>query len=69
MGDTDLTGQGTASYGLDCKYSVRFYLQIFFDIVYNMRNPDKLTLLDFKIVVGKNPIQWHQGRQIAVPSS
>ena len=32
-------------------------------IVYHIRNPDKLTLLDFNIVVAINLIQWHQGWQ------
>ena len=38
-------------------------------IVYSIGNPNKLTLLDFKIVVAKNLNQRHQGRQRAVPSS
>ena len=55
------------------------FLWIFYDlmdiagvssyILYNMRNPNKLTLLDFEIVVAKNLIQWHQGQQRAVLSS
>ena len=59
--------------------SVRFCLRIFFDlmdsayvngyIVYNMRNLGKLTPLDFKIVVAKNLIQWHQGQKRAALSS
>ena len=67
MGGFDFIDQTAASYRLDCKSSVRFYHRIFFhlidiacansNIVYNMRNPEKLTPLDFKIVVAKNLIQ------------
>ena len=67
MRGVDLMDQRTASYWLDCKPFICFYLRIFFDsmdlayvnsyIVYNMRNPDKLTFLYFKIIVVKNLIQ------------
>ena len=71
--------QRTATYRLDRKSSVRFYLYIFFDLmeitcvnsylIYNMKHPNKLSLLDYKIVVAKNLIQYHQGRKRAVPMS
>ena len=71
MGSVNLMDQRTASYQLHRKFFVRFYLRIFFDlmdiacdksyIVTHIRNPDKLTLLDFNIVVAINLIQWHQG--------
>ena len=51
--------------------SVTFYLCIFFDLmdivcvnsylIYNMKYNNKLSLLDYKIVVAKNLIQYHQG--------
>ena len=57
--------QHTAAYRLDGKSSVRFYLRIFFDLmdiacvnsylIYNMKHPNKLSLLDYKIVVAKTP--------------
>ena len=55
--------QRTAAYRLDRKSSVRFYLRIFFDLmdiacvnsyrIYNMKHPNQLSLLDYKIVVAK----------------
>ena len=67
MGGIDLMDQRTAAYRLDRKSSVRFYLRIFFDLmdiacvnsylIYNMKHPNKLSLLDYKIVVTKNLIQ------------
>ena len=69
MGGIDLMDQRTAAYRLDRKSSVRFYLRIFFDLmdiacansylIYNMLHPNKLSLLDYKIVVSKNLIQYH----------
>ena len=69
MGGVDLMDQPTAAYWLDRKSSVRFYFLIFFDLmdiacvnsylIYNMKNPNKLSLLDYKIVVAKNLIQYH----------
>ena len=32
-----------------------------------MKHPNKLCLLDYKIVVAKNLIQYHQGQKRAVP--
>ena len=32
-----------------------------------MKHPKQLTLLDYKIVLAKNLIRWHQSRQRAVP--
>ena len=79
MGTVDLMDQRTAAYCLDRKSSVRFYLRIFFDLmdiaclnsylIYNMKHPNKLSLLDYKIIVAKNLIQYHQGRKRAVPIS
>ena len=79
MGWVDLMDQQTAAYRLDLKLSVRFYLHIFFDLlniayadsflVYNMKHPEQLTLLSYKIFMAKNLIQWHQSRQRAVPLS
>ena len=67
--------QRTAAYRLDRKSSVRFYLRIFFDLmdiacvnsylIYNIKHPNKLSLLDYKIIVAKNLIQYHQGRKRA----
>ena len=64
--------QRTAAYRLDWKSSVRFYLRIFFDLmdiarvnsylIYNMKHP-KFSLLDYKIDVAKNLIQYHQDRK------
>ena len=79
MGTVDLMDQRTATHCLDRKSSVRFYLHIFFDLmdiacvnsylIYNMKHPNKLSLLDYKIIVAKNLIQYHQGRKKAVPIS
>ena len=79
MVGVDLVDLRTAAYRLDRKSSVRFYLRIFFDLmdiacvnsylIYNMKHPNKLSLLDYKIVVKKNLIQHHQGRKRAVPMS
>ena len=79
MGGVDLMDQRTAAYRLDWKSSVRFYLCIFFDLmdiacansylIYNMKHPNKLSLLDYKIVVAKKVIQYHQSRNRAVPMS
>ena len=38
-------------------------------LIYNMKHPSKLILLDYKIVIAKNLIQYHQGRKRAVPMS
>ena len=79
MGGVALMDQRTAPYRLDQKSSVRFYLQIFFDLmditcvnsylIYSMKHPNKLSLLDYKIVAAKNIIQNRQGRERAVPMS
>ena len=65
MGGVDLMDQRTAAYRLDQNSSVRFYLRIFFDLmdipcvnsylIYNMKHPNKLFLLDYKTVVAKKP--------------
>ena len=77
MGGVDLMDQRTAGYCLDWKSSVRFYLPIFFDLmdilcvnshlIYNIKHPNRLSLLDYKIVVTKNLIQYHQSQKRAVP--
>ena len=79
MGGVALMDQRTAPYRLDQKSSVRFYLHIFFDLmdircvnsylIYSMKHPNKLCLVDYKIVVAKNLIQNRQGRKRAVPMS
>ena len=38
-------------------------------LVCNMKHPKQLTLLDYKIVIAKNLIRWHQSRQRVVPFS
>ena len=79
MSGVDLMDQRTAAYCLDRRPSVRFYLRIFFNLMdiacvisyltYNMKHPNKLSFLDYKIVIAKNQIQYHQGRKRAVPMS
>ena len=79
MGRVDLMDQRTAAYCLDRKSSVTFYLHIFFHLrdiacvnsylIYNMKHPNKLSLLDYKIAVAKSLIQYHQVRERAVPMS
>ena len=61
------------------KSSVISYRCIFFDLtdmacanrylIYDVTHPNKLSLLDYKIVVTKNLIQYHQGWNRAVPMS
>ena len=77
MGGVDLMDQRTGAYRLDRKSSVRFYLRIFFDLmdiacvnsyfIYNMKHPNKWSLLNYKIVVTKNLIQYHQDLKRVVP--
>ena len=77
MGGVDHMDQRTAAYCLDRKSSVKFYLRIFFDLmdiacvktylIYNKKHPNKFSLLDYKTVVAKNIIQYHEGRKGAVP--
>ena len=79
MGGVDFMDQRTAAYRLDWKSSVRFYLRLFFDLmdiacvnsylIYYMKHPNKLSLLDYKIAVTKNLIQYHQGLKRAVRMS
>ena len=79
MGGVDLMDQCTAAYRLHRNSSVRFYLRIFFDLmniafvnsylIYNMKHPHKLSFLNYKIVVAKTLIQYHQGQKRAVPMS
>ena len=77
MGGVDFMDQRTAAYRMDRRSSVRFYLCIFFDLmniacvnsylIYNMKHPNKFYLLDYKIVVAKIVIQYHQNRKRAIP--
>ena len=77
IGGADLMDQRIATYRLDRKSCVGFYLRIFFDLmdiacvnsclIYNMKHPNKLPLLDYKIVVAKKLIQYHQDWKRAVP--
>ena len=56
IGGVDVMDQRIATYHLDRKSSVRFYLRIFFDLmdilcvnsylIYNMKHPNKLLLLN-----------------------
>ena len=79
MGGVDVIKKHTAAYRLDRKSSLRFYLRIFFDLIdiacvnsyliCNMNHPNKFFLLDYKIVVAKNLIQYHQCRNRAVAMS
>ena len=38
-------------------------------LLYNIEHPNKFSLLDYKIFVAKNLIQYHQGQKRAVPMS
>ena len=38
-------------------------------LIYKMKDPNKLSLLNYKIVVPKDLIQYHQGWKSAVPMS
>ena len=77
IGGVNLMDQHTAAYYLDRNSSVKFCLCIFFDLmdiacansylIYNMKHPNKLFLLDYKIVDGRNLIQYHEGWKKAVP--
>ena len=69
MGGVEVIDQRTAAYRLVRKSYLIFYLQIFFDLmdivcvisclIYNMKHPNKLPLLDYKIVVAKKLIQYN----------
>ena len=71
--------QRTAAYRLNPKSSVRFYLRIFFNLmdtacvnsylIYNMKHLNISSLLNYKIVVAKNLIQYHQDWKRAEPMS
>ena len=79
MGEVDLMDQHAVTYRLYRKPSVRLYLRIFFDMmdiacvnsyfINNMKNPNKLSLLDYKIAIEKNLFQYHQGWKRAAPIS
>ena len=79
MGGVDLVGQRTATYHLDRKSSIRFYLRIFFDlmdvacassyIAYNMLHPDDLALLNFKIAVVTHLIGPYTSRKRDAPDN
>ena len=38
-------------------------------LIYNMKHPNKFSLLDYRIVVAKKLIQCHQGHKRAIPMS
>ena len=38
-------------------------------LIYNMKHRNKLSLLDYKIVVAKNLVQYHQGQKRALRMS
>ena len=69
MGGVEVINQRTAAYRLVRKSYLTFYLQIFFDLmdiafvisclIYNMKHPNKLPLLDYKIVVAKKLMQYN----------
>ena len=77
MGGVALIDQRTATYHLDRKSRVRFYLRIFFDlmdiacansfVVYNMLHPNDLTLLDFKTIIATYLIGSYISRSRAPP--
>ena len=79
MGEVNLINQRTSTYRLDRKSFVIFYLRIFFDLmdiayvngylIYNIKHPNKFSLLDYKIVVTKKLIQYHQDWKRAIPMS
>ena len=79
MGGVDLMDQRTAAYRLDRKTSVKSYLCIFFDLmdiacvnsylIHNMKHSNQFSLLDYKIIVAKNLMQYRQGRKRTVPMS
>ena len=64
---------------MDQKSSLTFYRHIFFDLmditcvssylIFNMKHPNKLSLLDYKIAVSKNLIQYRQGLKRVVSMS
>ena len=69
MGGVEVIDQRTAAYRLVRKSYLIFYLQIFFDLmdiacvisclIYSMKHPNKLPLLDYKNVVAKKLIQYN----------
>ena len=64
MGGVDFMDQHTVTYLLNQNWSVRFYLHTLFGLmdtacvnsylIYNMKHPNKLSLLNYKIVVTKS---------------
>ena len=64
---------------VDQKSSLTFYRHIFFNLmditcvssylIFNMKHPNKLSLLDYKIAVSKNLIQYRQGLKRVVSMS
>ena len=79
LAGVDLMDQHATVHRLDRKSPVRFYVRILFDLmgiayvnsylIYNMKHTNKLSLLYYKIVVAKNPIQYRHGRKRSVPMS
>ena len=78
MVGVNLIIQRAPAYHLDRKSIIRFYLCIYFDlidvacassyIVYNMKHPNDLTLLDFKIIVSTYLIRKCTSRCRVPPS-
>ena len=68
-GGVDLVYQKAAAYHLDSKFSIRFYLCIFFNLidvacvnaflVYNIMHQNDLTLLDYKTIISTCVIWWY----------
>ena len=71
--------QRTAADRLDRISSVGFFPLILFDLmdiacvnsylIYNMKHPNKLPFLDYKIAVAENLIQYNQDQKRLVPMS
>jgi len=77
MGGVDLMDQKTAAYRLDRKSKFRFYLRLFFDIIdvalvnshiIYSKLGDKLSLLEYKIVIANALIGRYSNRKRAFPT-
>jgi len=78
MGGVDLMDKKTAAYRLDRRSKFRFYLRMFFDLVdialvnshiVHTKLGNKLTLLEFKIIVVQSLIGKFNNRQRAFPTN
>ena len=76
-GGVNLIDQRAATYHLDRKSTIRFYLRIFFNlmmqpvlsyIVYSMMHPNDLTMLDFKTIVSTYFIGRYTSQSRAPPN-